>query len=258
MRLLKIDGSGNLSLEKFDGNVPPYAILSHTWGKDEDEVKFDDIGKNTYAPKVGYKKIRFCGEQAKRSKLEYFWVDTSCIDKSSSAELSEAINSMFRWYKESAQCYVYLADVTAAEYSDGGALRNSKWFTRGWTLQELLASPVVHFFSNDEKFLGDKKSLARQIHGITDIPESLLCSTTHMSHYNVEERLQWAEKRQTTRKEDKAYCLLGMFDVSMPALYGEGEDKAFERLSNEIKRRHPGKHLLLYPVQRAADADRNE
>ena len=129
MRLLELKESGELNLTKdLINNIPPYAILSHTWGKDEEEVTFQDLKGGSGTTKTGYKKIRFCGEQAGRDGLRYFWVDTCCIDKSNNTELGEAINSMFRWYRNAAKCYVYLSDVPAEE------LRDSRWFTRGWTL----------------------------------------------------------------------------------------------------------------------------
>jgi hypothetical protein len=162
--------------------------------------------------------------------LKYFWVDTCCIDKSSSAELSEAINSMFRWYQKATRCYVYLSDVsirkrkasdTSAVCTRESAFRASKWFTRGWTLQELLAPRSVEFYSREGKSLGNKRTLKQQIHEITGVPATAL--------------------RETTRGEDKAYSLFGIFDVQMPLLYGEGEVKAFLRLWEAIDRPLKGK-----------------
>ena len=143
MRLLQIE-EGNFSLVERTGNsIPPYAILSHNWGADKDEVTFRDLVDGTGGTKVGYNKIRFCAKQAAKDDLDYFWVDTCCIDKSSSAELSEAINSMFRWYHEATRCYVYLSDVSVVDSISSGpfpqqtqnpAFRHSRWFNRGWTL----------------------------------------------------------------------------------------------------------------------------
>src|SRR6266536_4166626 len=113
MRLLKLKDDGEFNLIEFIGDkIPRYAILSHTWGADGEEVTFKDISECTARSKAGYTKISFCGEKAASDGLEYFWVDTCCIDKSSSAELQEAITSMFRWYQNAAQCYVYLSDVS--------------------------------------------------------------------------------------------------------------------------------------------------
>jgi hypothetical protein len=184
MRLLKLKGDGEFSLIEFIGdNIPRYAILSHTWGEDGEEVTFKDLMKCTGKSKAGYQKTRFCGEQAAADGLQYFWVDTCCIDKSSSAELSEAINSMFRWYHNAGKCYVYLSDVSisgsinkdqSSRWTWEPAFQKSRWFTRGWTLQELIAPASVEFFSVEGERLGDKKSLERQIHEITGITAQVL------------------------------------------------------------------------------------
>jgi hypothetical protein len=147
-------------------NIPRYAILSHTWGPDTEEVTFRDLIDGTGEDKVGYEKIRFCAGQARRDGLEYFWVDTCCIDKSNNNELSTAINSMLRWYQNAARCYVYLSGISAAHYRSSqqselaweSAFRAHRWFTRGWTLQELLAPASVEFFTQDGRRLSDKRS----------------------------------------------------------------------------------------------------
>jgi hypothetical protein len=254
MRLLERNSTGQLSLTKdliSDDDIPKYAILSHTWGAGTEEVTYRDLIDGTGKSKPGYDKIRFCAQQAADDGLQYFWVDTCCIDKSSSAELQEAINSMFRWYQNSAKCYVYLSDVWAkkrkpsdrfSEYSWESAFWGSRWFTRGWTLQELLAPDSVDFFSREGKRLGDKRALERQIHEITRIPITALRGTP-LSQFNVEERLLWAESRQTTREEDRAYSLFGIFDIQIPVLYGEGRDKAFKRLREEIDKPLKCQHI---------------
>ena len=243
MRLLKISGDGNFSLVKFIGlEIPPYAILSHTWETGDQELTFQDMIRGTGRYKAGYKKIQFCEEQAKKDNFQYLWVDTCCIDKSSSAELSEAINSMFRWYKLAAKCYVYLSDVSISNsdqsehYSRSGwesAFRQSRWFTRGWTLQELLAAPSVDFYSREGKWLGDKKSLELDIHELSGIAITALQGAP-LSQFSVTERMLWAANRETTIEEDRAYCLLGIFDVHFPQIYGEGAESAFRRLRKEI------------------------
>jgi hypothetical protein len=174
MRLLQIQDNGEFNLVERVGNkIPPYAILSHTWGYSDEEVTYQDMLGGTGKEKRGYCKLTFCKEQAAKDGLRYFWIDTCCIDKSSSAELSEAITSMFRWYQNSVQCYVYLSDVLANKRKTDydkfkctweSAFRTSRWFSRGWTLQELLAPPTVKFFSGDGKQLGDKASLEQHIH----------------------------------------------------------------------------------------------
>jgi len=203
--------------------------------------------------KSGYDKIRFCGEQARHDGLQYFWIDTCCIDKSSSTELQEAINSMYRWYRDAAKCYVYLADVprlaldadvNSSQLPWESSFRKSRWFTRGWTLQELVAPASVEFFSKEGEQLGNKRSLERYIHEVTGIPVKTLRGSS-LSDFSVPERMSWAEKRETTRKEDKAYSLLGIFDVYMPLIYGEGRENAFKRLRDEIDKSSKGKSLSL-------------
>jgi hypothetical protein len=242
MRLLKLIGPGQFSLVEAAGhNIPPYAILSHTW-TDGQEVSFKDIMEGNGKGKAGYRKISFCSEQAARDNLQYFWVDTCCIDKSNNTELTEAINSMFRWYRDAARCYTYLADVSTPGYDVDpqscqsiweASFRESRWFTRGWTLQELIAPASVEFFSSEGKRLGDKKSLQQQIYEITGIPIQALQGNP-FSHFSIAERMAWAAKRQTTKEEDEAYCLLGICEVSMPLVYGEGKPKALNRLLREV------------------------
>ncbi len=244
MRLVHVDENGQFSLtEDLTDNVPPYAILSHTWGADHEEVTFTDLTSGPRKTKAGYKKLRFCAQQASHDGLDYFWVDTCCIDKTNSTELSEAILSMFRWYRNATRCYVYLADVSIGTREDAQqcvrvwepAFRKSRWFTRGWTLQELIAPPFLEFFSLEKKLLGDKKSLENLISQITHIPVRALQGQP-MSNFSVRERLSWAESRDTKRVEDKAYSLLGVFNIFMPPLYGEGIDNAFRRLHVEIEK----------------------
>ena len=246
IRLLKARGNGHFDLIEFtDDKIPCYAILSHTWGQAGEEVTFKDILESTARSKTGFTKIKFCGEQAARHGLEYFWVDTCCIDKSSSAELGEAINSMFRWYKNATRCYVYLSDVSVGDgYPNGhyssltweSAFRASRWFTRGWTLQELLAPASIEFFSLEGRPLGDKSALKQQLHEITGIAIPALQGTT-LSAFSVEERMLWVEGRETHRPEDMAYSLLGIFEVCMLPIYSEGAENAFRRLREELDKR---------------------
>ena len=241
MRLLELKDNGNFSLTKdIVNNKLPYAILSHTWGPDDDEVNFKDLMEGCGKTKAGYRKLQFCGQQATRDGLQYFWVDTCCIDKSNNTELSEAINSMFRWYRDADRCYVYLSDVSTSGHdqvdSSLSALRESRWFTRGWTLQELVAPRLVEFFCSNGNWLGDKKSLERHLHEITGI-SILALRGTPLSEFSIRERISWAENRETKREEDKAYSLLGIFDIHMPLIYGEGAKNAFGRFQEEIDRR---------------------
>jgi hypothetical protein len=247
MRLLKYNDEGEFSLtDPFCDETRQYAILSHTW--EADEVTFKDLMDSTGKGKAGYRKIQFCGQQARLDGLQYFWVDTCCIDKSSSAELTEAINSMFQWYGKAVKCYAYLSDVWVPDHDKRqltweSDFRNSKWFTRGWTLQELIAPSSVEFFSSNGKRLGDRISLVQQIHEITGIAPGALRGVSPNS-FSVDERFSWAAKRQTTRKEDKAYCLLGIFEIHLPPIYGEG-DHASKRLKEEIAKSLPGRAFTL-------------
>jgi hypothetical protein len=257
MRLLLRNNTGEFNLTKDwvgDESIPPYAILSHTWGADGDEVSFEDLVNDTGKDKLGYEKIRFCGEQARQDSLEYFWVDTCCINKANYTELSQAINSMFRWYRDAARCYAYLPDVSSPafdihEEKDPQPWKSdfygSRWFKRGWTLQELLAPRSVEFFSRERTRLGDKTSLKQHIHEITNIAVPAL-QGGQLSQFPVDERLSWIECRQTKLEEDQAYSLLGIFSVHMPLIYGEGRDNAFRRLREEIEKCSKG--LVLRPA----------
>ena len=234
MRLLN---SVTLLLEEFDAlHIPRYAILSHTW--EHDEVQFADMEKGTASTKAGYAKIVGCARKAAIKEIPYVWIDTCCIDKSSSAELSESINSMYRWYRDATVCFVYLADVQTpaadAKFADvvTAQMQESRWFTRGWTLQELIAPKSLQFYSSTWHYLGEKNEFLHKLEKITGIDASAL-QGRHPSHYTAARKMSWASKRQTTRKEDVAYCLLGIFDINMPLLYGEGE-RAFLRLQEEI------------------------
>ena len=225
-----------------------YAILSHRW-IDSTEVSYDEMvdlakmnveGRDEIRHRLGYKKVLDTCRQASNNGYEWVWVDTCCIDKRSSAELSEAINSMYRWYANSGVCYAHLHDVHGSSFpteqdkkeypkSDGWP----EWFSRGWTLQEMIASSNVQFFNSDWKSIGDKKALARTLTCITQVPEHILKEGLLGNRPCVAQIMSWAAKRTTTRVEDKAYSLMGLLDVNMPMLYGEGK-KAFHRLQLEI------------------------
>lgn len=221
MRFLHCDQDGKYSLkDTTPSDVPPYAILSHTWGSDE--VVFADLAKmpSEWQRRAGFEKIDFCAKQARRDGLQYFWVDTCCIDKSDSQELQTAINSMFRWYRDAERCYVYLADVSGPAPHDD-AFRQSRWFTRGWTLQELIAPKVVEFYSKERVLIGDKQSLEPIIRDVTGIPSTALRGAP-ISDFPILEREAWIRGRQTKYEEDIVYSLFGIFDVHMPLIYGEG------------------------------------
>ena len=176
-------------------------------------------------------KIRHACRIARENGYRYIWIDSCCIDKASSSELSEAINSMYRWYCLSTVCYAYLADVPPGKDSreEESAFRRSRWFERGWTLQELIAPSSVTFLAADWTPIGSKHILADLIEDIAGIPDEALLHAQSLDEFSVAQRLSWAARRETTRVEDRAYSLLGIFDINMPTLYGEGE-LAFRRL----------------------------
>jgi len=246
MRLLEIQKNGDLNLTDYSfDDVPPYAVLSHTWGPDNQEITFRDIQHRTGHDKDGYQKLKFCSRQAALDGLTYFWIDTCCIDKSNSQELQEALNSMFRWYKNAHYCYAYLTDVHKRSGDNGDkisrlpwgtAFRRSRWFTRGWTLQELIAPRSVKFFSAEGEELGDKTTLDLLLHECTGVPVDALRGKP-LADFSVKERLSWLRERKTTRPEDLAYCMFGIFNVHMPLIYGEGQAKALRRLKEEIGKR---------------------
>ncbi|OCL13222.1 hypothetical protein AOQ84DRAFT_385551 [Glonium stellatum] len=224
MRLLN---SSTFELREFVGSeTPPYVILSHTW--EEEEVSFKDIQGLMAAQKEGFTKIINRRAQAVKDGFKWVWIDTRRIDKTSSAELTEAINSMYHWYKHK------------------DALRKSKWFTRGWTLQELIAPSLVEFYDSNWTEIGTKATLEDFLTDKTGIPREALRGG-NPSACNVVQRMQWASRRVTTRIEDRACCLMGLFDVNMPLLYGEGE-KAFFRLQEQILKFNVDYSLFLWKI----------
>lgn len=249
-------------VEYFEPRIPSYAILSHRWGKDE--ITYKDFlkgrGKNT----AGYRKVvAFCA-LAKEREYRYCWVDTVCIDKRSSAELSEAINSMFYWYEESAECCAYLAGVSLGDHlgdlnSDQlDHISASCWWTRGWTLQELIAPKRVLFFDRDWKRFGKKEknpdfrlsvpdAFVARITKITGVPLEVLHVHTELQDVEVAAKMSWLADRHVTRQEDQAYCALGLFGVNMPLLYGEGPN-AFRRLQEEIIRTSNDESIFAWSV----------
>jgi hypothetical protein len=251
MRLINVK---TFELEEFhDEKSVKYAILSHRW--ETEEVLYKDMmteSDRTRAKSLkGWYKVEKCCEQAAVDKLSYVWVDTCCIDKSSSAELQEAINSMYRWYASSEVCYAYLSDVTASlrirNSAASSAILYSEWFRRGWTLQELLAPEQLVFLDSQWFQLCSRESQAALLREALGIPKTILESGfKHTSDKPyVADIMTWANDRKITHIEDRAYSLLGLFDVHMPLLYGEGE-KAFVRLQEEIlKQSKRSNHICL-------------
>ncbi|OCK72862.1 HET-domain-containing protein, partial [Lepidopterella palustris CBS 459.81] len=249
MRLLD---ARTMTLETFrsEYEVPRYAILSHTW--DLEEVTFDDLNGSDPSHLQGYGKIKEACRQTCRDGIHYLWVDTCCIDKRSSAELSETINSMFKWYQAATVCYAYLQDVedpnieTFKQLSSDLNLTSeqeaqiqqspfakSRWWTRGWTLQELIAPSELIFYDKAFGRMGSKEELVRVISLVSGIDEAVLLHKTSLTDVCVATKMSWAAQRKTTRIEDMAYSLLGIFGIYMAMLYGEG-DRAFIRLQEEI------------------------
>lgn len=236
---MKLIDTTTLELKEFFGNaIPTYAILSHTW--EGDEVSYQDfiLPRRSAEESKGFLKIDQTCILARESGIRYAWIDTCCIDKTSSAELTEAINSMFQWYASSAVCYVFLSDLPPADDENSSALQSSsmakcRWFTRGWTLQELLAPPTVMFYDGGWQPRGTKTDLGPAISFVTGIDEEVLLNSARIGTFTVARRMSWAAGRVTTRVEDMSYSLLGIFGVNMPMMYGEGEN-AFIRLQDEI------------------------
>jgi len=219
--------------EEFIGrDVPAYAILSHTWGVEE--ISFSELGHpgKSILEKEGYKKLDMVCQIAYQTGIKYVWVDTCCIDQSNNVELTEAINSMYNWYQRSEICYAYLSDLLPEAPLDI-ALGECRWFTRGWTLQELIAPEKIFFFDKDWNYRGAKEDLVDELSKITGIPQGILQHTEPLSSTSVAQRMSWAALRKTTRIEDVAYCLLGIFGVHMPLLYGSG-NQAFRLLQEQI------------------------
>ncbi|KAI0697417.1 heterokaryon incompatibility protein-domain-containing protein [Cerioporus squamosus] len=234
-----------------------YAILSHVW--QEQEMSFQELRALSSDLAAGSPqtddtprsrasaKIRECCKLAELHGYEWLWIDTCCIDRSSSAELSEAVNSMFSWYSHALVCYAYLADVPSwgGLTPRGSLFRSSKWFTRGWTLQELIAPRSLVFLSKDWKVLGTKASLAALLEQITGIDADVLTFRRRVSDVSVARRMWWASNRSTTRIEDQAYSLMGIFGVHMATIYGEGT-RAFWRLQEEILKRTSDQTLFAW------------
>ncbi|KAL6901202.1 HET domain-containing protein [Trichoderma evansii] len=235
---MRLINTGTFELEEFsDVEPPPYAILSHTWGRDFEELTYFDVKNGMIdKPGIGSFKFRHCCEQAQKDSLKYAWIDTCCIDKTNLVELGEAINSMFRWYSLATVCYAYLSDVpdNDAPPAPESEFRISRWFKRGWTLQELLAPKHLRFYNSEWHCIGTKGSRCTVIQEITQIPRQFLLGVAELHTASVAQRMSWAAQRETKRAEDLAYSLLGIFGITMPMIYGEGGREAFFRLQEQI------------------------
>jgi hypothetical protein len=229
---MRLINCASLELEEFFGTrIPPYVILSHTW--DEHEISHHEYYPLEELPlKKGSEKILKACELVRRHGQHYLWIDTCCIDKTSSAELTEAINSMYKWYAMAQRCYIYLSDYDSNDVSD---FSHSRWFTRGWTLQELIAPVYAYFFDRNWRYIGTKHQLCKHIMAITGVSKAVLTNADNCDKTSVAQKMSWAAKRSTTREEDQAYSLFGLFNVNLPLIYGEG-GKAFIRLQEAIIR----------------------
>ena len=267
MRLLD---TATIEIHEFYSEIPDYAILSHTWG--HDEVSFEDLQsrkKLPYRARIlrdgvweevtihelpgqpndngfGWQKIRSCCALAAHKGYKYVWIDTCCIDKKNSTELTEAINSMFHWYSSAKVCYAYLSDVPSGgvdHRAADSAFRRSRWFTRGWTLQEMLAPRHLEFLSAGWEIIGTKDTLSDVITERTGIPDSMW----RWQDASVAAKMSWASGRDCSRLEDQAYSLLGLFGINMPLIYGEGRS-AFYRLQLEILKQSADESIFAWTV----------
>lgn len=247
MRLLNVT---TLTFAEFHSpDIPKYAIASHRWSAGT-EATLKSIQEKTDTQSFGYKKVKGFADYMKSNiaDLQWLWIDTCCIDQKSSAELQEAINSMFRWYRDAEVCLAFLYDVSTGD--DLSGFERSNWFERGWTLQELLAPSTVIFLAKEWQLIGHKgrgdcgrsgilmqtgKLLDERVASITRIPEAILHDYSESHNLSPEGKLEWAKHRQTTREEDQSYCLLGILGVSMNIRYGDGGEQTRNRLLKKLR-----------------------
>lgn len=263
---MRLINAKTLELEVYNdaSRRPRYAILSHRW-VDGHEVTFEDMQRAHRHFMPAWPKITSCCQQALADDLEYVWVDTCCIDKNSSAELSEAINSMYMWYSDAERCYAYLNDVgdvchglSDPPSTDSSTMTSrvahdivaSKWFTRAWTLQELIAPREVVFYDATFQRLGSKVDFADMIERAIMIPAKILLDPLCLSKYPVAVRMSWAANREASRTEDIAYSLFGIFGVNLPLLYGEGK-RAYLRLQEEIIKQTYDHSIFAWSAQKS-------
>ncbi|KAH7407261.1 heterokaryon incompatibility protein-domain-containing protein [Cadophora sp. MPI-SDFR-AT-0126] len=240
-------------------DIPPYAILSHRWGPDEVSLQEMQVSAShrslSLVSRFGYQKILKCCEVAASFGFEHVWIDTCCIDKTNNVELTEAINSMFNYYRNAEVCYAYLMDVPDDEdpAAKGSQFRASEWFKRGWTLQELIAPDSLVFYDSGWEEIGTKFSLKNAIAEVTFIdPKAFLGIRDLKVDFSIAQKMSWASRRRTERTEDMAYCLMGIFGVNMPMIYGEG-GRAFRRLQLEILKTSGDHSILAWSEPRATD-----
>jgi len=240
-RPLRLINTQTLKLEENYHTIPPYAILSHQWLLDE-EVSFREYLKlrDETRRKAGYRKILQACKQARRDDLDYIWIDTCCIDKDNHKEVAWNVKSMYAYYENSEVCYAYLVDVSRPRHAGGTPRwKKSRWFKRGWTLQELVAPRRVVFFNSQWISFGDKQTLKVDIHHLTGIPSSVLEGSKLVWEVDIWDRMSWCAGRKTTKPADLAYCLLGLLGVNMEPDYTESVTDAFQRLQSALIETYP-------------------
>jgi hypothetical protein len=272
MRLLRTKSYELFEANELPVPFPHYAILSHTWISPKDEITYQDIKRRKgdiesgiFKQKGWSKLTKYC-ERTAKDGWEWAWMDTCCIDKTNPADTQEAINAMFRWYQNAGVCYAYLEDMDTLDLLKDAELPedmdldeiigsknvanresflhtalnpffvNSKWFTRGWTLQELLAPHYLVFVDSAWRRIGTRENWAADIEKASKIEARHLTAftPTDFKSCSIAMRLSWASRRETTLEEDETYSLLGLFGTSMPLIYGEGRWRAFNRLQREL------------------------
>jgi heterokaryon incompatibility protein (HET) len=256
MRLINVR---TLDLRKFNQHPPRYAILSHRW-IDEQEICLQDWEvyvanqdplSSQIKCKSGFIKIQNACIQAQKRGFEWLWADTVCIDKRDNSEVTKSVNLMFSWYQSASVCFAYMHEVSnnnqRLKWTEDNAVvrKTPEWFTRGWTLQELLAPKKLLLSDQDWNCIGDRENCAQVITKFTGIPLSALCGKDIQS-YSYADRLAWAKGRQTTEPEDRVYSLLGLLGVSLPAVgYGIGLKAALWQLESAIEKQRADGNLSL-------------
>ncbi|KAL9032683.1 MAG: hypothetical protein Q9180_006361 [Flavoplaca navasiana] len=253
--MIRLLNAESLTLQQFkEEDCPPYAILSHRWAEDpSNEVVYDDMSKfEEFRHSSVWKKAKSAAKivEACQRVLEleskYLWVDTVCIKQDNLMEMSTAINSMYRLYHDAEICIAYLYDYPTSEVQ---TFSQSDWFTRGWTLQELVAPEVVKFFDKNWDYIGETGDLAAELTQRTGVHKKFWTSNAPVNYASVSERMSWMAGRKTTVPEDIAYCMLGLFGVNMPLLYGEGKERAFLRLQEEIMKYSADHSLFVWKAE---------
>ena len=258
---MRLINTVTLEFEEFFGDgTPEYTILSHRW--ETGEVLFEELHSPTGRKKKGYSKILDFCDEVRPQGYDYAWVDTCCINKKDSAELAEAVNSMFTWYKNSSTCVTYLSDFCPrpelGQQQFESDLAKSQWFRRGWTLQELIAPAQVEFYDSKWRYFGTKRDLAKVISKITGISKALLRGKRTLKSFSCAQKLSWAANRHTTRPEDRTYSLLGLFGVSLPLIYDGDGSRAFNRLQEEIIKNSTDQSIFAWVQHGPSPSIRNE